>query len=346
MKDSLKLFIANLSLLIIFAAAGLCFFPGLEVPVYLLVSAVIIAGGLINGRLLQKRNGEGRRYVSDLSETLMRQSPQGIFIIDRDGFIVDLNLKGESWFYDAREDICGKSLFRNVDCSLTGNRRFKTIFFNDMGTHFPAEVHVRRLDGERRNHYAVFIEDLTEIVREQDKLLRMANEDALTGLLNRRSFLLELKKEIDRSNRTGLDCTLVLIDLDHFKNINDTYGHDFGDEVLRVFSAVLRENCRSLDIICRYGGEEFVVLLPHTKPGSALNYLERVRTDFASYPYSRNIRPTFSCGVTGGKLKGAEGEVDRLLKEADTLLYRAKEKGRDRIEVPENSSSEKIRVVS
>jgi len=281
-----------------------------------------------------------------ISGTLMRYSPQGIFIIDQSGNIVDLNLQGESWFFGTREDICGKSLFRNIDCSLSGYRKFKTIFFNDMGTHFPAEVCVRRLDGEYQGFYAIFVDDLTDTVREQDRLLKMANEDALTGLLNRRSFLCELKKEIDRSSRTGLNCTIALIDLDHFKDINDTYGHDFGDEVLCVFSSILQHDCRSLDIICRYGGEEFVVLLPHTDPESALNYLERVRVDFASYSYSHNIRPTFSCGVTGGILKGEDGDVDQLRKKADILLYRAKDKGRDRIETAKESSVKLVRVVS
>ncbi|MBN2657672.1 MAG: GGDEF domain-containing protein [Spirochaetales bacterium] len=344
MKVSYKFLLSNAALLIIFTGTGLCFFPAIPVSSYAFLALLLFLGGFVSSRL----TGTAEAIVKSegIEDSLLRHSPQGIFIINSEGIILDLNLKGESWFYGAREDICGKSLFRNIDCSLSANRRFKTIFFNDMGTHFPAEVHVKRLDREYKDSYAVFIEDLTEIVQEQDRLLRMANEDALTGLLNRRSFLLELKKEIDRSSRTGLDCTLAMIDLDHFKKINDTYGHDFGDEVLRVFSAVLRKDCRSLDIICRYGGEEFVVLLPHTRPDNALNYLERVRTDFASYPYSRNIRPTFSCGVTGGKLNGAEGEVERLLKEADTLLYRAKDSGRDRIEIGADFTVKLVRVVS
>jgi len=313
-------------------------------PAYVLFAGFSFLGTAVSLRYIKK--GKSKRAMPLISETLMRYSPQGIFIIDQSGNIVDLNLQAESWFFGTRDDICGKSLFRNIDCSLSGYRKFKTIFFNDMGTHFPAEVCVRRLDREYQGLYAIFIDDLTDTVREQDRLLKMANEDALTGLLNRRSFLFELKKEIDRSSRTGLNCAIALIDLDHFKEINDTYGHDFGDEVLCVFSSILQQNCRSLDIICRYGGEEFVVLLPHTDPGSALHYLERVRMDFASYSYSHNIRPTFSCGVTGGILKGEDGDVDQLLKKADILLYRAKDKGRDRIESAEESSVKLVRVVS
>lgn len=330
-------------MVLIGTALILLFIPGIDLPLIKIGICFVLAGLLV---LKNKETHTRPVKQNSLNDTLLFHSPQGIFIIDENALICDINLKGESWFFGTHDEICGQSLFRNIDCSLRGSRHFKTIFFNDMGTHFPAEVHLRRLAGQYKGFYAVFVEDLTEIVREQDKLLRMAGEDPLTGLLNRRSFLLELKKEMDRSNRTGLNCTIALLDLDHFKEINDTYGHDFGDEVLRVFSAILIDNCRSLDILCRYGGEEFVVLLPHTEPRSALHYLERVRSDFLGHSYSHTIQPTFSCGVTEGKLNGEEGDLDSLLKEVDSLLYKAKNLGRDRIEASFDIDKKRMEIIS
>lgn len=332
MKDSYKFAIANLSLML----TALILIPILNGMVLASAIALIILSVTLNSLSAVKQQRElfGNK-ISDsqsLPGRVFKTAPSGIFIINEKGIIIDLNLKAESWFYGTKDKICGKSLFRNIDFDPKKGRHFKTVFFNDLATHFPAEIHVKPIYMPEESLFVVYVDDITEVVREQDKLLRLANEDTLTGLLNRRSFLNELNKEIERSSRTGLSCTLVLIDLDHFKDINDTYGHDFGDEVLKTFSRILKDKGRQLDILCRYGGEEFVALLPHTAPVDSLHYLERVRTEFAGYSYSYNIQPTFSCGVVAGNLGGDDSDVDRLLKKADDLLYKAKEKGRNRIE--------------
>jgi diguanylate cyclase (GGDEF)-like protein len=201
-----------------------------------------------------------------------------------------------------------------------------------MGTHFNAEILIRSIEFRSQRHYVIFVEDQTERINEVNLLKKLASEDPLTGLLNRRSFFHELNKEIERSSRIGLSCTIVLIDLDHFKQINDTYGHDFGDEVLRVFAQILRGNSRQLDIFCRYGGEEFLLLLPHTDLSNSMNFLKRIKSEFADYPYSYNIKPTFSGGAINTEIKDSKINVEQLLKEVDLLLYKAKENGRNRIE--------------
>lgn len=350
MKDSLKTALVNLLFFLSFAALVFEAMgePGsITAPLALSLTALMFLLSIYNINAVKRILRKAERLQTErevLLEKMIAVSPAGIFLVDGHGIILDLNLKAESWFYERKEDICGKSLFRNVDCDLKNSRSFKTIFFNDMGTHFPAEIQIKAMDPGTKWKYAVYVEDLTDVVIEQDKLLKMANEDALTGLLNRRSFLAEMNKEIERTSRTGLACTLALIDLDHFKKINDTYGHDFGDEVLKTFARILKENARSLDIISRYGGEEFVILFPHTDGESSLNYLNRVKDLFAGHCYSSNIQPTFSCGVVSGELKSEVGDVDKLLKEADTLLYRAKEKGRNRIETSGRRKIELIRV--
>ena len=266
-------------------------------------------------------------------EKICNISSQGILLIDESGIIKDLNIKAQSYFYEEKENILGNSIFRNIDCELKSNKKFRTVFYNDMGSHFQAEAQIKGIIHENQKHYILFIEDQTERINKEKLLKKLASEDPLTGLLNRRSFLHELRKELERSSRIGLTCTIAMIDLDHFKDINDTYGHDFGDEVLKVFSSILKENSRQLDIICRFGGEEFLILFPHTDLNSSLHFLERVKEQFADHLYSNNIRPTFSAGAINTELKGDKIDVDLLLKEADLLLYKAKENGRNRIEI-------------
>lgn len=279
-----------------------------------------------------------------LHEKISNLSSQGIFLTNPKGIIIDLNMKAQSWFFDGPEDIKGKTIFRNIDCDLKTGKNVSIVFFNDMGSHFQAEIQIRTIDYENSKHFVIYIEDNSERIKRETFLKKMASEDPLTGLLNRRSFLHELNKEIERSSRIGLTCTIVLIDLDHFKKINDTYGHDFGDEVLVAFSSILKRNSRQLDILCRYGGEEFVLLFPHTDLENSMNILERIKDDFADFPYSYNIRPTFSGGAIITELKGDTVDVNLLLKEVDILLYKAKENGRNRIETKKNRKMKLIRV--
>lgn len=351
MKESYKIIITNTALFIITAGAIPLVNSYFEIPQAPLLTAIVLVSliaTLVNLSLYRKQSLRLERQMEekkDITSKIVQSASSGIFLIDEAGIILDLNLKAESWYLESREEIIGSSLYGNVDCHLKKTKSIKTIFFNDSGNHFPAEVEVKSLDVSDKRFYCVYVEDMTETVREQDKLLRLANEDSLTELLNRRSFMVEMEKEIERSSRTGLHCSLALIDLDHFKNINDTYGHDFGDEVLRTFASILRENSRQLDVLCRYGGEEFVVLLPHTDAESSLYFLNRVKQQFADHNYSANIRPTFSCGVVSGSLNRGGDITETLLKKADLLLYKAKGNGRDRIEL-EKEEAVKLVIVS
>ena len=265
-------------------------------------------------------------------EKISNMSGQGIFLTSSRGIIKDMNIKAQSYFYEDKDAILGKSIFRNLDCTLKNGKKSRAIFYNDMGTHFHAETQIKMIEYQENKHFVLFVEDQTERMEELNLLKKQASEDPLTGLLNRRSFLNELNKEIERSSRIGLTCSITLIDLDHFKNINDTYGHDFGDEVLTVFARILRENSRQLDILCRYGGEEFLLLLPHTSLESTLHFLNRIKIEFSDHPYTYNIKPTFSGGAINTEIKGDKVDVNLLLKEVDQLLYLAKNNGRNRIE--------------
>jgi diguanylate cyclase (GGDEF)-like protein len=152
-----------------------------------------------------------------------------------------------------------------------------------------------------------------------------ASTDGLTGLLNRRSF--ENKVRVLRRQTTPF--ALVMADLDEFKKVNDTYGHDAGDRALRIFAETLRSSARPDDIVCRYGGEEFTVVLPDCAPAKAAEVMERVRVELAGLG-ARGEAPSFtaSFGVVGCD---PHEELEQLVVRADAALYRAKTQGRDRV---------------
>jgi two-component system cell cycle response regulator len=158
-----------------------------------------------------------------------------------------------------------------------------------------------------------------------EQIRRLAATDALTGLANRRTLEEMLEREISRATRHGDDVTLVMIDLDHFKSLNDTHGHQVGDEVLRHVGRRLSEQCRDFDTPARYGGEEFAVVLPRCLQAEAEEVAERMRASLAS---GGPVPITASAGVA--TFPSQAGSSDELIRAADHALYRAKGAGRDR----------------
>lgn len=162
------------------------------------------------------------------------------------------------------------------------------------------------------------------------EVTRLATTDALTGLANRRVFDENLAREVARSRRTGSPVALVFVDVDHFKAVNDCHGHGMGDEVLRHVGRALAATARAADVAARFGGEEFVLLLPGADAAAARHAAERVRAAIAAADRSP-VPVTASAGVAVGS--GECLDADRLLRAADTALYRSKRAGRDRTTV-------------
>ncbi len=158
--------------------------------------------------------------------------------------------------------------------------------------------------------------------------------DSLTGLYNRRYFQQALGREFARAKRYNLPLSIVMFDIDHFKNVNDTYGHQFGDKVIAGIAKQIKDSLRRTDYICRYGGEEFVLILPETTSSNAVIPIERIREKIESNCfscYNEDITVTISAGIACIELKmTTEAE---LIKRADESLYKAKENGRNRVEV-------------
>lgn len=183
-------------------------------------------------------------------------------------------------------------------------------------------------------------ENLNQKVLERTSALNQANEqlkelsirDPLTGLHNRRFLHESLEKEFNRAKRYGDDITCVMLDIDHFKKVNDTWGHDVGDEVLISVAGYLSRSIRDSDIVARIGGEEFCLILPATKPDAALAFLERLRLDISNMQFEAedkffNVTCSFGVAYLTKDIKSQAA----LLKRADEALYNAKAQGRDRV---------------
>ncbi len=162
--------------------------------------------------------------------------------------------------------------------------------------------------------------------------LELAITDQLTGLYNRRYMETHLKGLVRKAEASGKPLSILMMDIDHFKKVNDTHGHAIGDEVLREFASRLQRNVRGLDLACRYGGEEFIVLMPETPAKFALMVAERLRQDVADLPFdteSGDLDITISIGMATLVAENETGEA--MLKRADDALYEAKGGGRNRV---------------
>jgi two-component system cell cycle response regulator len=171
--------------------------------------------------------------------------------------------------------------------------------------------------------------------------IEMAITDALTGLYNRRYMETHICGLVEQAAARSKPLTVLVLDIDYFKSINDTHGHDAGDEVLREFALRIRKSIRGIDLACRYGGEEFVVIMPESDLAVATVVAERLRRRIASEPFlirhgARRIEVTISIGIAG--LSGAD-DAANVIKRADQALYRAKRDGRNRV-VPDAASAE------
>ena len=172
-----------------------------------------------------------------------------------------------------------------------------------------------------------------ELAEMNVRLLRIAQVDGLTGLDNRRHLEERLQEMFEHAERLNEPLSCVMCDIDHFKSVNDTYGHQAGDMVLREFAEILKSEAREIDRIGRYGGEEFVLLLPGTVLDAAVTFAERVREAVEHHTFefeNRTIRRTASFGIAGWPHPDV-GHREALIKAADDALYVAKELGRNRV---------------
>ena len=175
-----------------------------------------------------------------------------------------------------------------------------------------------------------------ELQQANENLKKLAYRDSLTGLYNRRFFFKVFASEMDRATRYQLPLSLLLLDLDFFKAVNDTHGHQAGDQVLQRMGSILSSIIRTTDLGVRYGGEEFAVLLPETAPNKAIVLAQRLRRAVEKEEFEcgdAKLSVTISIGLSGSEQVGKELDPDKFIEQCDKALYRAKENGRNRIEI-------------
>ncbi len=180
--------------------------------------------------------------------------------------------------------------------------------------------------------YAV-ARDVQENKRLREQLIELSSIDVLTGIANRMKGGAELRRESERAKRYGVSLSLLVFDIDHFKQINDTHGHAVGDEVLRATCGAIRSRLRPTDTFARWGGEEFIVVLPDTDASSAAKLAERLRGSVAAGGYAGGLTVTISIGVA--EYRNSEDPETGLLRRADDALYAAKANGRNQVRIAE-----------
>jgi diguanylate cyclase (GGDEF)-like protein len=182
-------------------------------------------------------------------------------------------------------------------------------------------------------HFVCLQRDLTVQKRVQDELYRLATTDPLTNIANRRAFFERGAIEVDKARRYSRPLSLVMFDIDHFKRLNDTYGHESGDVVLKGVASRALGILRQVDLLGRLGGEEFAVALPETSAKRAGEVAERLRLQIAANPYHLPNGEAFTSASFGVATLGSSHDtLETLLRRADEALYRAKGGGRNRVE--------------
>ncbi|NOX50526.1 MAG: diguanylate cyclase, partial [Gammaproteobacteria bacterium] len=273
-------------------------------------------------------------------DNVVEQLSDPVLVIDHAGTIIDANLAAvAAWpipkgiLFTPINNIVLKLPLENLQRTQSNSEL--TI------NHRAYEVSSTPLDSSNaQSDLALVFRDITERQEAQrklremtDELERMAHTDGLTNLFNRRYFMQRLNEEFERVRRHGSVLSVLIFDLDHFKKVNDSYGHDVGDAVLVSVSAVANQVKRVTDIACRLGGEEFALLLPETSKDGAVKLANRLRKGIELYPYKDLVgfplAVSASIGVATACQQGNAPEA--ILKVADRALYKAKNGGRNMV---------------
>jgi len=214
--------------------------------------------------------------------------------------------------------------------------RTEILKYTKSGNSVWLDINVIPLKNEegRVTHFASIERDLTKYKKMERELAKMALFDSLTGALSRPAFFQQSEKEFQRARRYHRPISVIMLDIDHFKRINDKYGHSAGDYVLQIFVEAIQDVIRSTDFLGRVGGEEFALLLPDTPLSAAHHLAERVRERIIRYPYLAGemlIEVTSSLGVA--ELQDNDKDFKALLHRADEALYKAKQEGRNQVQL-------------
>jgi len=282
---------------------------------------------------------EEQRKVSIILETVK----DAIVTSDHKGIIETFNKAAETIFGYSTEDIIGKNVDILIPGSIGSNhKKYLDKYINGdrlrepnipsiqkgirrNGEVFPVEISLSTLKHNDEIKITALMRDSTERVKQDEKIQRLAMTDALTGLANRNQFNIRFSDAINLVKRNKKHFALILIDLDKFKNINDTYGHPFGDSYLQHVADLLMDSCREVDTVSRFGGDEFAIILHEVEPFSAVSVpVQRILEKAANPVIINNVEVTVGLSI-GSSCYGIDStEVEELMKMADEALYLAK----------------------
>jgi len=282
-----------------------------------------------------QRHADAAKANARLFESLMTAANAGVLLV-RDGLVIDANKMTENLFRRPLDTFVGQplaALFSEHPQLVSGPAApmHQTCTIEAMrsdGQSFAAALSVVALEDGGQ---VVEVRDVSEQKRLEEELRRLASQDSLTGALTRRAFAERANIEFQRSRRLESSLCLAILDLDHFKRINDSFGHAAGDQVLRNFAQLMKEQTRSTDVFARFGGEEFVLLLPDTGVDEGATLLERLRDIWSREQLQSpggTIQSTMSAGII---LVGPDGSLEDWTAKADAALYQAKSEGRNRV---------------
>lgn len=280
-------------------------------------------------------------YLSLLAEqdkltTILLTSHEAVVVTDRDGQVVLVNPAAEEILGKSTAQICDEGFDNIVDqpgiihSLVIGEQECDRVQLQYRGRMLAVSASTICDSGGSVIGSAALIRDVEDEHRLREQLSAMARTDELTGLLNRRYLDLRFAEEFERMGIRGRPLAVVIFDVDHFKRFNDEHGHEAGDRVLQAVSRRARETLRCYDVLGRYGGEEFVAVLPGLHCGDATPVAERLRRDVEQLDVE-GLRVTISIGIACTEVVAAASPIE-LLSAADSALYRAKSAGRNRAE--------------
>ncbi|MDP1547030.1 MAG: diguanylate cyclase [Anaerolineales bacterium] len=313
--------------------AGLSPLPNADnTPFSFTIAAFAFAFALLRYRMFD--------IVPVARDTLIEGMSDGVIVLDTNKRIVDMNPQAESILAASSDGAIGKpvdevfSRWADIVNALleVNHTRVEVSVGNDSSTHL--DLQISPLYDKKKNLIGRLVvwRDISHLKQIQKDLEKLATQDPLTFVHNRRHFYTLAEVEIERSIRYQSPLSIILVDIDYFKNINDNYGHKAGDEALIHFTQICRKNLRKVDIFARFGGEEFVILLPEADLNRAQETAERIRKiveDTTLEIDGYQFKMTASFGVS--TFKGKQDTLGLLLQKSDKALYAAKDKGRNMV---------------
>ena len=330
------------------------FIPVDLTPISFTLSIWLISLGIFRTRLLD--------LVPIARDIVMEHIPEMVFVVDAHDHVLDANSVAEKWLGKSRHEMIGldpMEVFKKwpqlINRFLSTERtreevqisvnppQMLEVVITPLYAEQTKELNGRiilayditqrkQLENELKNTNKILMAKILEVEFLQEKLQEQAIRDPLTGVFNRRFLAESLDKEVSKAERENIPVSIIMMDVDLFKDFNDTFGHKCGDIVLQDLANFLTENSRQGDIVCRYGGEEFVILMPNATLHDAYERAETWRRDYTArviHHGGKELSISFSAGVASFPMHGTSGES--ILYAADDALYRSKNEGRNKV---------------